>query len=373
MLEYSPQHSSTLSIPSGIIPLPSSQHNVVSANQQPYSVSQLAALANLSAQTLIAPPVASSTVVLPSPLSTSLSTLPDTPPPPYSTSDIVDEFSCSSPSQFLHSPKTVQSGTPCDERLTVSPEKSKDSHYSNSLRTRLLNLRKSKILEVKNYHENLLQERFFLEGGGNMMDYHIWKRKPNILKDQYLKQHDLDSDIVVFEDLLSPRVPSNLRDKIDTEDLLEQGPPLDIDSTMKFQSIPTTAFTTTPTSSVLFQSNTPVASSASVTSPSQCLTLTSPRPPIRIHSTLTSVTDISHEDIVMRARHEADVMKAISELRKEGLWSSTRLPKVQEPSRIKTHWDYLLEEMHWLATDFANERRWKLNAAKKVHLCNLYS
>ena len=70
----------------------------------------------------------------------------------------------------------------------------------------------------------------------------------------------------------------------------------------------------------------------------------------------------------MRARHEAEVMRAISELRKEGLWSGSRLPKVQEPQRRKTHWDYLLEEMQWLATDFANERRWKMNAAKKVRV-----
>ena len=68
----------------------------------------------------------------------------------------------------------------------------------------------------------------------------------------------------------------------------------------------------------------------------------------------------------MRARHEADVKKAIAELRREGLWSACRLPKVVEPSRKKTQWDYLLEEMQWLATDFVNEKRWKINAAKKV-------
>ena len=50
------------------------------------------------------------------------------------------------------------------------------------------------------------------------------------------------------------------------------------------------------------------------------------------------------------------------------MWSASRLPKVQEPSRTKTHWDYLLEEMNWLATDFANERRWKINACKKVRV-----
>ena len=71
----------------------------------------------------------------------------------------------------------------------------------------------------------------------------------------------------------------------------------------------------------------------------------------------------------MKARHEAEVVRAVSDLRKEGLWSASRLPKVQEPGRRKSLWDYLLEEMQWLATDFSNERRWKVNAARKVSVC----
>lgn len=37
-----------------------------------------------------------------------------------------------------------------------------------------------------------------------------------------------------------------------------------------------------------------------------------------------------------------------------------------DASRPKSHWDYLLEEMQWMAADFAQERRWKEAAAKKV-------
>jgi hypothetical protein len=33
---------------------------------------------------------------------------------------------------------------------------------------------------------------------------------------------------------------------------------------------------------------------------------------------------------------------------------------------VKAHWDYLIEEMIWLAADFAQERKWKKAAAKKV-------
>ncbi|XP_058066416.1 helicase domino [Anopheles bellator] len=66
-----------------------------------------------------------------------------------------------------------------------------------------------------------------------------------------------------------------------------------------------------------------------------------------------------------KAKQEVYVMQRVQELQKEGLWTERRLPKVQEPPRPKAHWDYLLEEMVWLAADFAQERKWKKAAAKK--------
>uniref|UniRef100_A0A8D0H1V4 E1A binding protein p400 n=1 Tax=Sphenodon punctatus TaxID=8508 RepID=A0A8D0H1V4_SPHPU len=63
---------------------------------------------------------------------------------------------------------------------------------------------------------------------------------------------------------------------------------------------------------------------------------------------------------------ENQIHQRIAELRKEGLWSLRRLPKLQEAPRPKSHWDYLLEEMQWMATDFAQERRWKMATAKKM-------
>ncbi|XP_039537590.1 E1A-binding protein p400 isoform X4 [Pimephales promelas] len=74
-----------------------------------------------------------------------------------------------------------------------------------------------------------------------------------------------------------------------------------------------------------------------------------------------------------QAKLESHVHQRISELRKEGQWSASRLPKLQEACRPKSHWDYLLEEMQWMAADFAQERRWKIAAAKKlVRTCSRY-
>ncbi|XP_054630256.1 E1A-binding protein p400 isoform X3 [Dunckerocampus dactyliophorus] len=70
---------------------------------------------------------------------------------------------------------------------------------------------------------------------------------------------------------------------------------------------------------------------------------------------------------------ENQVHQRISELRKDGQWSASRLPKLVEASRPKSHWDYLLEEMQWMAADFAQERRWKEAVAKKlVRTCARY-
>lgn len=81
------------------------------------------------------------------------------------------------------------------------------------------------------------------------------------------------------------------------------------------------------------------------------------------------VTGTRKEDqqdlMVEKARHEAYVVARIAQLRKEGLWTEKKLPKVHEPARPKCHWDYLLEEMVWLSADFAQERKWKKAAAKK--------
>ncbi|KAI8439770.1 LOW QUALITY PROTEIN: hypothetical protein MSG28_013457, partial [Choristoneura fumiferana] len=71
------------------------------------------------------------------------------------------------------------------------------------------------------------------------------------------------------------------------------------------------------------------------------------------------------DEMVEKARQEAYVAGRVAELARAGLWAERRLPRVCEPPRAKTHWDYLLEEMAWLAQDFAHERKWKKQAAKK--------
>lgn len=81
---------------------------------------------------------------------------------------------------------------------------------------------------------------------------------------------------------------------------------------------------------------------------------------------MQSPQEVTQDKQVEQAKLESQVHERISELRKEGQWSASRLPKLMEATRPKSHWDYLLEEMRWMAADFAQERRWKEAAAKKL-------
>ncbi|GMR42529.1 hypothetical protein PMAYCL1PPCAC_12724, partial [Pristionchus mayeri] len=81
----------------------------------------------------------------------------------------------------------------------------------------------------------------------------------------------------------------------------------------------------------------------------------------------TSVSMPSGPDTVEKAaKHEAHTMARIAELRRCGMWSSSRLPLCVEPPRNKTHWDYVLEEVKWMANDFRQERIWKRTTARKL-------
>ncbi|XP_072322519.1 E1A-binding protein p400 isoform X2 [Scyliorhinus torazame] len=77
-------------------------------------------------------------------------------------------------------------------------------------------------------------------------------------------------------------------------------------------------------------------------------------------------TSNAQDKVVEQVKQENQIHQRIAELRKEGLWSMRRLPRLQEATRPKSHWDYLLEEMQWMAADFAQERRWKMGIAKKL-------
>jgi len=326
--------------------------------------------------------------------------------PPDSTRSTVLVLSPSSPNLYSTSSSTailplstsapVLLGNSAGSRQPICSVETKLSSTKMSsvkIRAKILKNKKAKLTAIKLKYECMLKEKFFLENGGNMMEYVAWKKRPNPLRDECLKKFSIESSEQLQASTFG-RIPSVALATPATVTVLKPSEATVLLSTtttdavnvasvsepkMKSQTVvpilsldvsgpPSATTVQIPLSTVSPglhvtppKGLTPVSPSRSISFPSS-----SPRPATRAHASFSSVYENSHEDIVMRAKQEAEVMKSISELRKEGLWSASRLPKVCEPVRIKTHWDYLLEEMQWLATDFANEKRWKINAARKV-------
>ncbi|XP_034338374.2 helicase domino isoform X3 [Magallana gigas] len=330
----------------------------------------------------------------------------------------------------------------------------------------ILDLKYKSMLDIKEPYIDNLTEMYFLQNGGNLMDFHGWKKRPTPQLVQFLKSGCLDSDDeeesslerkinnevkvitcsgsniplatpVAISTTLPPSVAAlnqqagfdlrrpggrhgmifghvqHLSQTPTIVPILQASPIIlpgsvtadSITSKSAIQAIPqaktvnTTIVTTVASSTVSMPQlhshlakaitenkssvvQTSLTVSAVVTSSpkitaSTSVLQTTKSPPISPSLQQSKVPIISgvydgtpgvgtQEAIVERAKQEAQVMQRVAELRKEGLWSTRKLPKVQESPRNKGHWDYLLEEMQWLAADFTQERKWKKAAARKV-------
>ncbi|GFQ69699.1 helicase domino [Trichonephila clavata] len=222
--------------------------------------------------------------------------------------------------------------------------------------------KKNYLLKIKYYQSQA--EYYFLKSGGNLVDYVAWRKKvkPQLL--EYLKVNRFEpaDDVKIINEILSDTTlqpignPVIVSQGVNSENSLKSP-----SNSSHAQAFRTASF---PSSSQRLVNASSIIQAA--------MTKNMRQPPSHKHSSkhnsISSVYDSqigSQEEIVERAKQEAYVMQRVGDLRKEGLWSSKRLPKVAESPRIKAHWDYLLEEMAWLATDFAQERKWKKAAAKK--------
>uniref|UniRef100_V5GTL6 Helicase domino n=1 Tax=Anoplophora glabripennis TaxID=217634 RepID=V5GTL6_ANOGL len=222
------------------------------------------------------------------------------------------------------------------KRPLSTPDK-RDAYASKLQRVMNHRIVRSKLVKEK-YNEHLL-EAFYLETGNNILDlYQFAKRPKSQTYVNYLKEH-----------------------AIDPKEYQEEAPSISVP-----QTTPSTPSATSASSlpgishsSFVLQTSTPTSSVASDNS-----VVTPKTTAVKLKSSSHSASS-NQEQIVEKAKQEAYVVQRIADLQKEGLWSEKRLPKVQEMQRTKAHWDFLLEEMVWLAADFAQERKWKKAAAKK--------
>lgn len=243
---------------------------------------------------------------------------------------------------------TPTSRSPVKRSLPSTPEK-KDT-YSTKLQ-RVMNHRNVRSKIAKEKHSEHLLECHFLDMGGNILDlYQYAKRSKTQQFLNYLKENALD--------------PKEHMEEIAQITQNVVSPIASTPSATSVSSLPGILQSSGAVSSTISVMNT-------VQQPSQNLQSetisTTPKTSNSNNKNKSSSfpTGTNQEQIVEKAKQEAYVVQRISDLQKEGLWSEKRLPKVQELARPKAHWDFLLEEMVWLAADFAQERKWKKAAAKK--------
>ncbi|XP_059176200.1 helicase domino-like isoform X2 [Physella acuta] len=249
--------------------------------------------------------------------------------------------------------------------------------------------------EIKGRYREHLTELFYLQGGGNITEFHTWKKRPTQPLLNFLEGSKLDSDD--DDELLEKRINDEVKVLTSVGSNVPLATPVAISTTLppSVSALNQQAVNSSTTAVNLASTSLPMTSSSelqhhltkmidikpsaqilksgissgqSLSAKNQKTTSVSPSRSRQqsISSVYESVTGGSQDVIVERAKQEAQVLQRVNELRKEGLWSAKRLPRVQEPPRQKAHWDYLLEEMTWLAADFIQERKWKKAASKKL-------
>ncbi|XP_037295626.1 helicase domino-like, partial [Manduca sexta] len=248
-----------------------------------------------------------------------------------------------------------------------------------ALRRAILDCHLQRLKALRERFTEQLSELYFLQAGGNMMDYATWRRRP------------ATPQLVAF---LEARRPPPATEQVPTVSMpvaTATPAPLIIPAVANLTPASTPVVSPAPVSAtvqiaaptptpapalapvpILTPINTPLPAAAAPvtnTTPIPTPTITpTPTPagaPAAPPVPAPASTAAPADEMVEKAKQEAYVARRVTELARAGLWTERRLPRVLEPPRSKSHWDYLLEEMAWLAQDFAHERKWKKQAARK--------
>ena len=92
-------------------------------------------------------------------------------------------------------------------------------------------------------------------------------------------------------------------------------------------------------------------------------------PPIShpLHALITSAhktLSTANHYTSFHEHQDCRMLERISQLQSANRWSLRQLERSAEPARPTAHWDVLLGQMKWMRTDFREERKWKITAAK---------
>ena len=80
------------------------------------------------------------------------------------------------------------------------------------------------------------------------------------------------------------------------------------------------------------------------------------------HKTLST----SNHYVDFHEQQDCRILRRIYQLQHSNRWSLRQIERSIEPDRSSSHWDVLLGHVKWMRTDFREERKWKITAAKNL-------
>lgn len=83
------------------------------------------------------------------------------------------------------------------------------------------------------------------------------------------------------------------------------------------------------------------------------------------HKTLSTSDHLIEYELSAECR----ILKRLYQLQEKQRWALRQYKRADEAPRPTSHWDFLLDHVKWLRTDFREERKWKMVAAKDLADC----
>jgi len=274
---------------------------------------------------------------------------------PVCSSSTMPLFSSTSPT--IASPGRVTHRSPATSpvRKRLKLDLSSTAGNPTALKRKLFEWRTARLRRRTSSYRDNMAELFFLRSGTNVTDnLPQFRRKPS--------QKFLDF-------LLSSSAPARVVSEVQTAVIGQNSAPFPPNLSA---STPCSPVTSQQPIKRPVQSYSPHISGADMLSPVKIgelqvtynarQTASRPSQPSSIPPPTAAI--YSQEQVGERMKQEGWVMRRVAELTRDGLWPARRLPQVAERPRPVSAWDMVLEEMRWMATDFAQERLWKKAAAR---------
>ncbi|RVX72288.1 hypothetical protein B0A52_04492 [Exophiala mesophila] len=83
------------------------------------------------------------------------------------------------------------------------------------------------------------------------------------------------------------------------------------------------------------------------------------------HKTLSTADHLVEYELSAQCR----ILKRLYQLQEKQRWALRQYKRVDEVPRPTSHWDFVVDHVKWLRTDFKEERKWKMAAAKDMAEC----